>query len=102
MKRQLIEYGCFLLVFMIWIPSSFVLIRNYERKIDTLQRRVDFLEHYIPTPMELQQRLNGTGNPRYDCGEVDGIAGNKLCKALNNMAVDRIAEEFMKGESYGY
>ena len=50
--------------------------------------------NYIPSVMEIQQRLKDLNEPRYDPGKVDGIPGKMTVTAWDNFVCDR----FAKGE----
>jgi len=62
-----------------------------------LSSQADQAENVPVSTVEVQQRyLNSLGNPRYNCGEVDGKAGEKFCRALNNWSLDQYAKEIIK------
>lgn len=48
------------------------------------------------TVKQQQQWLKDTGIDRYDPGKIDGVAGTKLCKALNNYSIDQTAARSMR------
>ena len=56
-------------------------------KTITAEKRV------IMSIREMQTFLNAQGHSRYYCGEVDGIPGPKLFKAIDNWVCDRQASK---------
>jgi len=53
------------------------------------------LPQTLPTVRWQQEYLNSCGIDRYNCGEVDGVAGTKFCRAINNWTLDQYALPYM-------
>lgn len=92
-----------IVIILVGLLFSFIAVYSVYRLITAFSIATESQSQANPAPdtiidqvERIQRALKATGNPRYDCGPVDDIAGKRFRKAYQNYKNDYYYREIIK------
>ena len=84
------------MVRVLLVGIGFIVLVAMYCIIKTQESKIIQDPNYIPSAMEIQQRLKDLNEERYNPGKIDGVIGKQSQAAWDNYECDRFAREEFK------